>query len=98
MRSLMKSLLTVMAVLSLSPTAALALPPQCSKVCGVDSFCDDTCAMGGRVTDCREFLRGNCMEVLDEAEDASASLMTDDSAPVCSEENPTAELLATAES
>jgi len=98
MRTLTKSLMTVTAVLSLSPLAALALPPQCSDICLPDAYCADTCAMGRFITTCEEYLFGNCQH-LDAPEDTSASLMTEDVlAPVCSEQNPTAELAVSAES
>ena len=42
MRKLMKSLMAVSAVLSLAPTAAFALPPQCNRVCAVSAW-DEEC-------------------------------------------------------
>lgn len=45
MRMLMKSLLTVSAVLSLAPTAALAYPRQCFEICN-DALCGEECAVG----------------------------------------------------
>jgi hypothetical protein len=91
----MKCLLTVSAVLSFAPTAALALPPQCTDVCGDWASCDESCAIGARYwTTCGEFTGSGCVNAPAEPSEPTASVSTDearqaeDASLTCSEENP----------
>ncbi len=99
MSKLLRSLLAATAFLTLAPTAASALPPQCSVSCDrQDSPCDQVCARGGTVTTCGAY--GVCAGLRDEPPEASASLSQDEasqaeaSSLVCEE----AQQSATAES
>ncbi|RKG88794.1 hypothetical protein [Corallococcus terminator] len=97
MRTLMKSLLTVSAVLSLAPTAAFALPPQCDDICWSES-CNTRCAALNRWTTCGAWDPGSCLSVVAPSE-PTASVTPDearqaadaDAPQVCSEENQAAE-------
>ncbi|NMO19531.1 hypothetical protein HPC49_31715 [Pyxidicoccus fallax] len=84
MHKLMRSLLSATAFLSLVPTAALALPPQCDDACSYESSCDETCAMGRYITTCGDY--GICGGFLAEPSDEQASLTQNEAAQVCSEE------------
>ena len=95
MRKLMKSLMAVSAVLSLAPTAAFALPPQCEDICP-EAPCSTTCAVRNRWTTCNENpLYWGCYESA-QPNDPSASVSQDearqaeDASQVCSEEEPSA--------
>ncbi|RYZ41864.1 MAG: hypothetical protein EOO71_10325 [Myxococcaceae bacterium] len=97
MRTLMKSLMTVSAVLSLAPTAAFALPPQCEDICWSES-CDTPCGIRNRWSTCGAYAPGLCGPSVTPSE-PTASVTPDearqaedtDAAQVCSEENPAAE-------
>ena len=96
MRTLVKSLLAFSAVMSLAPTAALALPPQCSS-CWVPD-CDEVCYVGYSVQmTCAEYYGYVCVAGAAVTE-PTASLTDDEASQVCSEENPEAELSVTADS
>ncbi|WP_375759364.1 hypothetical protein [Corallococcus exercitus] len=96
MRMLMKSLLTVSAVVSLVPAAAFAYPPQCFEICESE-WCDAECAIGPRTwTTCREYAPSWCLGVTAGPSEPTASVteaearQADDASRVCSEENPDA--------
>jgi hypothetical protein len=95
-RTLMKSLVAVSTLLALAPSSALALPMQCAQACLPERSCDETCAMGSRITTCAEYLRGDCNAVSAPIEERASLAQemtspTDEAAPVCSEEPPSAE-------
>ncbi|RKH00598.1 hypothetical protein D7Y13_36925 [Corallococcus praedator] len=97
MRTLMKSLLTFSAVLSLAPMTAFALPPQCDDICW-SADCDTPCGMRNRWSTCGAWDPGLCVGAVTPSE-PSASVTPDearDAEQVCSEENPTAEQAVTA--
>lgn len=103
MRKLMKPLLTVIAVVSLAPMAAFALPPQCSDWCEWWT-CADPCSVGNRHTTCGAEYPSWCNpSVSAEPTDLSASLTSeeasqaDDASRVCSEKDPAVEQSASAE-
>ncbi|MCY1041499.1 hypothetical protein OV208_09250 [Corallococcus sp. bb12-1] len=92
MRTLMKSLLTVSAVLSLAPTAAFALPPQCDDICWSES-CDTPCGIRNRWSTCGAWDPGLCLGAVTPSEPTASvtsdeALQAEDSAQVCSEEHP----------
>ncbi|RKH60314.1 hypothetical protein D7V93_13575 [Corallococcus llansteffanensis] len=96
MRKLMKSLMAVSAVLSLAPTAAFALPPQCDDWCWMWT-CADACSVMNRHTTCGAEYPTWCNPTARaEPTDPSASVSTDearqaeDASQVCSEEHPEA--------
>lgn len=103
MRTLVKSLLTVSAVLSLAPTAAFALPPQCSiNFCQANS-CDTECFIGPKYPlTCGEYMGTPCLGGTAAPSEPTASVTSDearqaeDASQVCSEEHPAAELSVTA--
>lgn len=101
MRMLMKSLLTVSAVLSLAPTAAFAYLPQCYDVCEY-SGCTEPCAIGlGTWISCGEYDPSGCVGgVVDPTASVTANEARQavEASPVCSEENQAAEQAAIAES
>lgn len=88
-----RPLLATVAVFLMAPVTSFAAI-QCSYICnGVN--CDQRCSDGIVPTTCRG--AGYCFEAT-QGSDASASVTQDESAPVCSEENPEAEQTETAES
>ncbi|WP_404373164.1 hypothetical protein ACIHQR_18740 [Corallococcus coralloides] len=95
MPKLMKSLLAVSAVLTLAPTAALALPPQCDDICW-DKTCDYPCAFHNRWATCADWNIVECASGVVAPTEPSASVMpgealqADDVPQVCSEEHPEA--------
>ncbi|RKH43284.1 hypothetical protein [Corallococcus sicarius] len=95
MRKLMKSLMAVSAVLSLAPTAAFALPPQCYQVCPVNG-CEEECYVHLTPTTCAEYNPGWCGGAAATPTEPTASVSTDetrqaeDASQVCSEEHPEA--------
>ncbi|WP_223645115.1 hypothetical protein [Corallococcus sp. EGB] len=104
MRTLVKTLLTVSAVVSLAPTAALALPPQCSFSGCRTADCDAVCYIGLKIeTTCGEYTSytscGGAWGVVSEptasVTDAEAR-QAEEASQVCSEEHPTAEQSLTA--
>lgn len=74
MRKLLSPLLAAIAFLTLAPTAAPALPPQCSEICDY-SACSTLCAQGTLVTTCADW--GICGGALREDADTTASLSED---------------------
>src|SRR5690348_4077775 len=97
MRMLAKSLLTISAALSLAPTAALALPPQCDNSCWVPD-CDQVCYIGYSVQmTCAEYYGYVCVAGAAVTE-PRASLTVDEASQVCSEETPAAEVSVSADS
>jgi len=100
MNKLLKSLLATTAFLSLTPTTALARPPQCYLVCNYEAFCEDTC-WNGAVTTCGDY--GFCGFSLTESSIVPASVaqdeaqQSDESSLVCSEGQPSAELSVSVE-
>ncbi len=83
------------AFLTLAPTTASALPPQCDEICFDTDDCDTLCAFGSRVTTCRGARM--CFLPLDKPSDPTASVtqedarLSDEASLVCSEEQPAAE-------
>jgi hypothetical protein len=53
MSKLLKCLLAATAFLTLAPTAASALPPQCDYACDYTSYCSQKCALGSWVVPVR---------------------------------------------
>ncbi|WP_375758216.1 hypothetical protein [Corallococcus exercitus] len=103
MRKLVKSLLSVSAVLSLAPTAAFALPPQCSYLGCRTQECDAYCYIGVTVeTTCGEYTNYQSCGGVAVAPTTTASVtadearQADDASQVCSEEHPAAEQAVTA--
>jgi hypothetical protein len=89
MRTLLRSLLAATAFLTLAPTAASALPPQCYESCEFEySPCDQVCARGGTITTCGAY--GICSGARDDASEVAASdeAQQADASQVCSEEQP----------
>lgn len=102
MRTLVKSLLTMSAVLSLTPSVALALPPQCDSVCSF-STCDDPCAIGARIwTTCGQYTGMACVSAPVDTSAPVASVTADEArqaeeaSQVCSEAHPAMEHALTA--
>ncbi|TSC24472.1 hypothetical protein [Corallococcus sp. Z5C101001] len=102
MRTLVKSLLTMSAVLSLTPSVALALPPQCDDVCFFSS-CDEACAIGARIwTTCGQYTGMACVNTPVDTSAPVASVTPDEahqakeSSQVCSEAHPAMEQALTA--
>ncbi|MCY1083709.1 hypothetical protein [Archangium lansingense] len=96
MSKLLKSLLVAAAFLTLAPNTASALPPDCEDVCDEWAGCSDTCYYG-RITTCGVY--GVCGAGRAEPTEVTASVAQDDaSSQVCSEEQPSAEQSASAES
>ncbi|WP_164013910.1 hypothetical protein [Pyxidicoccus trucidator] len=101
MSKLLRSLLAATAFLTLAPTAASALPPQCYEECDFEySECTQPCARGGTLTTCGAY--GVCAGAREEPSDASASVSQDEArqsvaSQVCGEEQ-TAEVSSSAES
>ncbi|MCP3098700.1 hypothetical protein LZ198_07395 [Myxococcus sp. K15C18031901] len=89
----LRSLLTTVAVLSLTPAAALALP--CYKVCFETTPCDTACTIANAPSNCDNY--GVCAYFADPSEE-QATLRLDDTAPVCSEEAPDAPVSVSVES
>ena len=103
MRTLVKSLLTVSAVLSLAPTAAFALPPQCSFFGCRATPCEEACYIGLTIeTTCGEYTNYTSCGGVSVASEPTASLtgtearQAEGASQVCSEEHPAAELSVTA--
>jgi hypothetical protein len=93
---LMKSLLSVSAILSLAPTAAFASDygPQCYEVCEPYSGCSEPCLVGlGTWISCGEFNPDRCVPSAADPTDPTASVTGDEAHPadgasqVCSEKN-----------
>ncbi|NNC15850.1 hypothetical protein HRD49_13730 [Corallococcus exiguus] len=104
MRTLQKSLLAALAVVSLSPAAALAAKPQCEDIC-YERPCSMVCDVWGRTTTCAEnAMFWGCVDGIGGSSDSSAPAtpeavqQADASAQVCSEQNPAAEQSAAVES
>lgn len=104
MRTLVKSLMTVSAVFSLAPTAAFALPPQCSISGCAYADCDAVCYIGLKFeTTCGEYTGyrscggagGFVSEPTASVTEAEAR-QAEEASQVCSEEHPTAEQSVTA--
>ncbi|MFP2910200.1 hypothetical protein ACLESD_35210 [Pyxidicoccus sp. 3LFB2] len=91
MSKILRSLLVATAFLTLAPTAALALPPDCDEACDFEySSCTQLCAMGRYVTTCGDY--GICVGARDEPSESSASVSQDEaqqaeSSNVCGEES-----------
>lgn len=91
MRTLMKSLLTVSAVLTLAPAAAFGYPPQCFDICEFE-WCAAECAIGPSTwTTCGDYAPNWCLGLEADPTDSSASVtadearQSDDASQVCSE-------------
>ncbi|RKG57557.1 hypothetical protein D7X30_18810 [Corallococcus sp. AB011P] len=105
MRTLVKSLLTASAVLSLVPTAAFALPFQCSYIGCRNVLCEEACYIGLTVeTTCGEYTNYMSCGGVPDVSVSTASVTGDearqaeDASQVCSEEHPAAEQSLTADS
>ncbi|MBN8471807.1 hypothetical protein JYJ95_35320 [Corallococcus exiguus] len=104
MRTLVKSLFAFSAVVSLAPTAALALPPQCSYFGCRTADCDAACYIGLTVeTTCGEYTNYMSCGGAAVVSEPTASLtetearQAEDASQVCSEEHPAAEQSLTAD-
>ncbi|AFE04849.1 hypothetical protein COCOR_02826 [Corallococcus coralloides DSM 2259] len=103
MRTLVKSLLTASAVFSLVPTAALALPPQCSNSFCAANYCDTECYLGPKYSmTCGEYMGTPCLNGTPAPSEPTASVtgaearQAEAASQVCSEEHPSAEQSLTA--
>ncbi|NNB85237.1 hypothetical protein HJC10_06495 [Corallococcus exiguus] len=103
MRTLVKSLLTASAVFSLAPTAAFALPPQCSNSFCEANDCDTECFLGPKYPlTCGEYMGTPCLNGTPAPAEPTASVtgaearQAEDASQVCSEEHPAAEQSLTA--
>ncbi|RKG70350.1 hypothetical protein D7V80_05630 [Corallococcus sp. CA054B] len=97
MRTLVKSLLTASAVLSLAPTVAFAIPPQCSYIGCRTILCEESCYIGLTFeTTCGEYTNYMSCGGAAIVSEPTASL-TEDASQVCSEEHPAAEQSVTAD-
>jgi hypothetical protein len=74
MRKLLSPLLAATAFLTLVPTGAHALPPQCAQICDY-SACNTRCTQGILVTTCADW--GICGGALDEDADSITSVSED---------------------
>ncbi|RKH31563.1 hypothetical protein [Corallococcus sicarius] len=101
MRTLMRSLLSVSAVLSLAPSIAFAYPPQCDETC-MWLTCDSGCYEGTYRTTCEA--AGYCFEPAPGSQVTTASVseaearQSEAAAPVCGGAHPDTEQTASAES
>lgn len=101
MRTLMRSLMSVSAVLSLAPSIAFAYPPQCDETCAWLS-CASGCYEGTYRTTCEE--AGYCFAPAPGSQVTTASVSeaearpSEAAAPVCSDAHPDAEQTPSAES
>ncbi|NPC70796.1 hypothetical protein HRD49_43980 [Corallococcus exiguus] len=99
MRTLVKSLLAFSAVVSLAPTAALAIPPQCID-CWLPN-CNELCHVGSEQMTCADYYGYTCVAGAAVSEPTASvtgdeARQAEDASQVCSEEHPAAEQSLTA--